>query len=71
MGDYEHEVLIWSRPRWRFAFFFAMEKEGRRPQAAKSPVPPETARRVVAPYGVNGNRAGGEIPHEKNHPAAR
>ena len=36
VGDYEHEVLIWSRPRWRFAFFFAMEKEGRRPQAAKS-----------------------------------
>ena len=30
-GDYEHEVLIWSRPRGRFAFFFAMEKEGRRP----------------------------------------
>ena len=24
------------RPRWRFAFFFAMEKEGRRPQAVKS-----------------------------------
>ena len=36
-GDYEHEVLIRSRPRWRFAFFFAMEKEGRRPQAAKYP----------------------------------
>ena len=36
-GDYEHEVLIWSRPRGRFAFFFAMEKEGRRPQAAKYP----------------------------------
>ena len=26
-----------SRPRGRFAFFFAMEKEGRRPQAAKYP----------------------------------
>ena len=31
-SDYEHEVLIWSRPRGRFAFFFAMEKEGRRPR---------------------------------------
>ena len=31
-SDYEHEVLIWSRPRGRFSFFFAMEKEGRRPR---------------------------------------
>ena len=36
-GDYEHEVPIWSRPRWRFAYFAAMGKVGRRPQAAKSP----------------------------------
>ena len=36
-GDYEHEVLIWSCPRWRFAYFAAMGKVGRRPQAAKSP----------------------------------
>ena len=36
-GDYEHEVLIWSRPRWRFAYFAAMGKVGRRPQAAKFP----------------------------------
>ena len=35
VGDYEHEVLIWSRPRWRFAYFAAMGKVGRRPQAAK------------------------------------
>ena len=37
-GDYEHEVLIRSRPRGRFAYFAAMGKVGRRPQAAKSPV---------------------------------
>ena len=36
-GEYEHEVLIWSRPRGRFAYFAAMGKVGRRPQAAKSP----------------------------------
>ena len=30
-------VVHRPRPRWRFAFFFAMEKEGRRPQAAKYP----------------------------------
>ena len=34
-GDYEHEVLIWSRPRWRFGSFAAMGKGTRRPQAAK------------------------------------
>ena len=37
VGDYEHEVLIWSRPRWRFAYFAAVGKVGRRPRAAKSP----------------------------------
>ena len=37
VGDYEHEVLIWSRPRGRFAYFAAMGKVGRRPQAAKFP----------------------------------
>ena len=36
-GEYEHEVLIWSRPRGRFAYFAAMGKVGRRPQAAKYP----------------------------------
>ena len=36
-GEYEREALILSRPRGRFAFFFAMEKEGHRPQAAKLP----------------------------------
>ena len=39
-GDYEHEVLIWSRPRWRFGSFAAMGKGTRRPQAAKSPSRP-------------------------------
>ena len=34
-GDYEHEVLIWSRPRGRFGSFAAMGKGTRRPQAAK------------------------------------
>ena len=51
VGDYEHEVLIWSRPRWRFAFFFAMEKEGRRLQAAKYPCGRKQRRvREAAPY---------------------
>ena len=36
-GDYEHEVLIRSRPRRRFGYFAAMGKVTRRPQAAKSP----------------------------------
>ena len=31
-------MLIWSRPRWRFAYFAAMGKVGRRPQAAKYPL---------------------------------
>ena len=38
VGDYEHEVLIWSRPRGRFVYFAAMGKVGRRPQAAKFPL---------------------------------
>ena len=37
-GDYEHEVLIRSRPRWRFGYFAAMGKVTRRPQAAKFPL---------------------------------
>ena len=54
-GDYEHEVLIWSRSRGRFAYFAAMGKVGRRPQAAKLPAQkintaprksPDTARRA-------------------------
>ena len=36
-GDYEHEVLIWSRPRRRFGDFAAAGKVTRRPQAAKFP----------------------------------
>ena len=38
VGDYEHEVLIRSRPRRRFGDFAAAGKVTRRPQAAKSPV---------------------------------
>ena len=30
-SEYERGALILSEPRGRFAFFFAMEKEGRRP----------------------------------------
>ena len=36
-------ALILSRPRWRFAYFAAMGKVGRRPQAAK------TLRSIVSP----------------------
>ena len=36
-GDYEHEVLIRSRPRRRFGDFAAAGKVTRRPQAAKYP----------------------------------
>ena len=35
VGDYEHEVLIRSRPRRRFGDFAAAGKVTRRPQAAK------------------------------------
>ena len=37
VGDYEHEVLIRSRPRRRFGDFAAAGKVTRRPQAAKLP----------------------------------
>ena len=36
-GDYEHKVLIWSRPRRRFGDFAAGGKVTRRPQTAKLP----------------------------------
>ena len=36
-GEYERVSAHLSRPWERFAFFFAMEKEGHRPQAAKLP----------------------------------
>ena len=45
-GDYEHEVLIWSRPRGRFGSFAAMGKGTRRPQAAKSPCKRQTVTKV-------------------------
>ena len=37
VGEYERVSAHLSRPWERFAFFFAMEKEGHRPQAAKLP----------------------------------
>ena len=55
-GDYEHKVLIWSRPRGRFGYFAAMGKVTRRPQAAKSPAKNGRQRRRVreaAPYKEN------------------
>ena len=60
VSEYGHEVSILSEPRGRFAFFFAMKKEGRRP--GHGPLEQKsylwrrnlehfgTARRVVAPY---------------------
>src|SRR5699024_3177517 len=30
VGDYEHEVLIWSRPRWRFAQSLVTPDEAQR-----------------------------------------
>ena len=47
-GDYEHEVLIRSRPRRRFGDFAAVGKVTRRPQAAKSPCE-ERNRSIIAP----------------------
>ena len=42
VGDYEHEVLIRSRPRRRFGDFAAVGKVTRRPQAAKLPCAQQT-----------------------------
>ena len=50
-GDYEHEVLIWSRPRRRFGYFAAVGKVTRRPQAAKPPCKKRN-RSVIAPSSV-------------------
>ena len=51
MGDYEHEVLIRSRPRRRFGDFAAVDKVTRRPQAAKSPCE-ERNRSIIVPSSV-------------------
>ena len=48
VGDYEHEVLIRSRPRRRFGDFAAVGKVTRRPQAAKSPCE-ERNRSIIVP----------------------
>ena len=61
-GDYEHEVLIWSRPRWRFAYFAAMGKVGRRPHCARRRVL-ERNRRAS---GSSWRGDGGEIPPAEN-----
>ena len=74
VGDYEHEVLIRSRPRWRFGSFAAMGKGTRRPQAAKLPAKrraevvaqasfscPFGANHLLAPYGRNENARGGPM----------
>ena len=71
-GDYEHEVLIWSRPRWRFGDFAAVGKVTRRPQAAKSPLritnqirnlPPHPSRLRRATFPPRGRLLGGSPLH--------
>ena len=49
-GDYEHKVLIWSRPRGRFGYFAAMGKVTRRPQAAKPPLRTTNPIRNLPPH---------------------
>ena len=56
--SYGHEVPVGRVPRRSFGFFPIAGKETR--PAGRNPC--ETARRVVAPYGVSKNRADGEIP---------
>ena len=51
MGDYEHEVLIRSRPRWRFGYFAAVGKVTRRPQTAESSCDKRN-RSIVVPSSV-------------------
>ena len=51
MSDYEHEVLIRSRPRWRFGYFAAAGKVTRRPQTAESPCD-ERSNPIIAPSSV-------------------
>ena len=50
-GDYEHEVLIWSRPRRFFGDFLIVEKVTRRPQAAKPPCKKRNCS-IIAPSSV-------------------
>ena len=51
VGDYEHEVLIRSRPRWRFGHYAAVGKVTRRPQTAESPCD-ERSNPIIAPSSV-------------------
>ena len=72
VGDYEHEVLIWSRPRRRFGDFAAVGKVTRRPQAAKPPCKKRNCS-IIAPSSVwpdgqppsplGGRLFGGGSPH--------
>ena len=57
-GDYEHEVLIWSRPRRRFGDFAAVGKVTRRPQAAKPPCKKRNCS-IIAP---SSGPFGGHLP---------
>ena len=58
VGDYEHEVLIWSRPRRRFGDFAAVGKVTRRPQAAKPPCKKRNCS-IIAP---SSGPFGGHLP---------
>ena len=50
VGEYEHEVLILSRPRRRFGDFAAAGKVTRRPQAAKFPLRTTNVIRNLSPH---------------------
>ena len=72
-------VLLWSRPRWRFAYFAATGKVGRRPQAAKPPCAQQTQSETCplirhgfavppSPKGEGLKWAGGETPCINQNP---
>ena len=74
-------VLLWSRPRGRFAYFAATGKVGRRPQAAKPPCAQQTQSETCplirhgfavppSPKGEGLKWAGGETPLHKSEPTA-
>ncbi len=72
-------VLLWSRPRGRFAYFAATGKVGRRPQAAKPPCAQQTQSETCplirhgfavppSPKGEGLKWAGGETPCINQNP---
>ena len=74
-------MLLWSRPRGRFAYFAATGKVGRRPQAAKPPCAQQTQSETCplirhgfavppSPKGEGLKWAGGETPLHKSEPTA-